>query len=99
MPGERGQQSLKVEIDTDALRPGPYLLALSRIDGATADVPFHILAPLPKLDRKQILAATAHDKKNTGTSRVMVFPKTIGECVVVNDVKEKEVAFGIDAIL
>lgn len=56
-------------------------------------------APLPKVDRRQILAATAHDKKNTGKSRVMVFPRTIGECVVVNDVKEKEVAYGIDAIM
>ena len=56
-------------------------------------------APLPKLDRKQILAATEHDKKNTGTSRVMVFPRTVGDCVVVNDVTEKEIRYGVDAVL
>ena len=56
-------------------------------------------APLPKLSKKDVLAATAHDKKNTGTSRVMVFPKRIGECVVVNDVTEKEVKYGIDSAL
>jgi 3-dehydroquinate synthase len=56
-------------------------------------------APLPKLDRKQILAATEHDKKNTGSKRVMVFPRAIGDCVVVDDVKEKEIAYGIDAVL
>jgi 3-dehydroquinate synthase len=56
-------------------------------------------APLPSLDRAEILAATEHDKKNTGTSRVMVFPRRVGECVVVGDVTEEEIAFGIDAIL
>lgn len=56
-------------------------------------------APLPTLDRAAVLAATEHDKKNTGTSRVMVFPKRIGECVVVSDVTEAEVAYGIDAVL
>jgi 3-dehydroquinate synthase len=55
-------------------------------------------SPLPKLDRKQILAATEHDKKNTGTKRVMVFPRRIGDCVVVDDVTEKEVAFGVQSL-
>jgi 3-dehydroquinate synthase len=54
---------------------------------------------LPSLDRREILAATEHDKKNTGTSRVMVFPRRVGECVVVQDVTEDEIAFGIDAAL
>ncbi|MBV8519783.1 MAG: 3-dehydroquinate synthase [Acidobacteria bacterium] len=56
-------------------------------------------SPLPKLDRRDILAATEHDKKNTGTARVMVFPRKVGECVVVSDVTEDEIAYGIDAIL
>ena len=55
-------------------------------------------SPLPKLDRKQILAATEHDKKNTGTKRVMVFPRGIGDCVVVDDVTEKEIGFGIQSL-
>ncbi len=56
-------------------------------------------APMPPLDREQILAATEHDKKNTGTARVMVLPRRVGECVVVSDVTVDEIAFGIDAVL
>ncbi len=56
-------------------------------------------SPLPKLDPRQILAATEHDKKNTGRSRVMVFPRRIGECIVADDVKEKEIVYGIEAAL
>jgi 3-dehydroquinate synthase len=55
--------------------------------------------PLPKLNRKDILAATAHDKKNTGTARVMVFPRRVGDCVVLSDVTEKEIRAGIEAVL
>lgn len=54
--------------------------------------------PLPPLDRDAVLAATEHDKKNTGTSRVMVFPKRVGECVVVSDVTEEEIAYGFDSL-
>jgi 3-dehydroquinate synthase len=53
----------------------------------------------PKLDRAGILAATEHDKKNTGGARVMVFPRRVGECVVVSDVTEDEIGFGVDAVL
>lgn len=55
-------------------------------------------APIPPLHARNVLAATEHDKKNTGTSRVMVFPRRVGECVVVNDVTEDEIAFGIAAL-
>lgn len=54
---------------------------------------------LPELDPAAILAATEHDKKNTGTQRVMVLPRTIGECQVVTDVTEEEVRWGIDAVV
>ena len=53
---------------------------------------------VPPLDPREVLAATEHDKKNTGSSRVMVFPRRVGECVVVNDVTEEEVAYGIAAL-
>jgi 3-dehydroquinate synthetase len=53
----------------------------------------------PPLDAAVVLAATEHDKKNTGSARVMVFPRRVGECVVVSDVTEDEIAFGIDAAL
>lgn len=55
-------------------------------------------ASLPRLDRSEVLAATAHDKKNAGAARVMVFPRRIGECVVVSGVTEEEVKYGIDAV-
>ena len=56
-------------------------------------------SPPPPLDPAEVLAATEHDKKNTGTARVMVFPRAVGECVVMGDVTEDEVRFGIDAAL
>jgi 3-dehydroquinate synthase len=56
-------------------------------------------SPPPALDPALVLAATEHDKKNTGTARVMVFPRAIGECVVAGDVTEAEIRFGIDAAL
>jgi 3-dehydroquinate synthase len=52
----------------------------------------------PHLDRNEVLAATEHDKKNTGSTRVMIFPRRVGECVVVSDVTEEEIAYGIDAV-
>jgi len=55
--------------------------------------------PLPRLDAGEILAATEHDKKNTGSQRVMVFPRAIGHCQVFDDVTEEEIAFGIAAVL
>lgn len=55
-------------------------------------------SPLPDLDRAEVLAATEHDKKNTGKERVMVFPRRVGECVVVSDVTEEEIAFAVDSL-
>ena len=51
------------------------------------------------IDREAILAATEHDKKNTGSQRVMVFPRGIGTCEVFADVTEDEIAYGVDALL
>jgi 3-dehydroquinate synthase len=56
-------------------------------------------SPIPRLDREEVFAATEHDKKNTGSARVMVFPRRVGECVVCNDVTEDEVRRGIAAVL
>jgi len=55
-------------------------------------------SPLPPLDRNEVLAATEHDKKNTGAARVMVFPRRVGECVVVSDVTADEIQYGIDSL-
>src|SRR5438270_1783173 len=51
------------------------------------------------IDAHAILAATEHDKKNTGSTRVMVLPRAIGACEIVSDVAEEEIAYGIDAVL
>jgi 3-dehydroquinate synthase len=56
-------------------------------------------APLRALTREDVLAAAAHDKKNRLGKRVMVLPRRIGECTVVEDVAEHELAHGIDAVL
>jgi 3-dehydroquinate synthase len=63
-----------------------------------------ILALAPRrvprgIDAHAILAATEHDKKNTGSTRVMVLPRAIGACDIVSDVAEEEIAYGIDAVL
>src|SRR5262249_12646391 len=40
---------LRAEVETDGLRPGQYLLALSRLDGATTDIPVRLLPVAPRL--------------------------------------------------
>ncbi|MBZ5603630.1 MAG: hypothetical protein LAO79_15125 [Acidobacteriia bacterium] len=87
LPAERPapQQNLRVEVDTDALRPGPYLFALSRIDGATADVPFRVLAPLPKLDRIRVNAGERAQKvvlTGTGLDRISSLESDRAEIVL-----------------
>jgi 3-dehydroquinate synthase len=62
----------------------------------------HALAPRPvpaTIDAHAILAATEHDKKNTGSTRVMVLPTRIGHCDIVSDITEEEIACGIEAAL
>jgi hypothetical protein len=50
LPTDRSNiSSLRVEIDTDPLRPGPYSLALTRTDGASFDVPVRVLPAPPKI--------------------------------------------------
>jgi 3-dehydroquinate synthase len=57
-------------------------------------------SPLPGgISREAILGATEHDKKNTGSQRVMIFPRAIGRCEVFTDVTEDEIAYGVDAVL
>lgn len=55
--------------------------------------------PPSGIDRNAILDAAAHDKKNTGSQRVMVFPRAVGTCEVFSDITEEEIIFGVDAIL
>lgn len=51
------------------------------------------------LDPAAVLAATEHDKKNSDKRRVMVLPREIGSCEIVDDIREEEIARGIAAAL
>ena len=66
-----------------------------RIDNAVRDWQ---PTPLPELSADAILAATEHDKKNTGAQRIMALPRAIGKCEVV-PVTEDDVRYGIAAII
>jgi len=74
-------------ITSDALR--------RRIDDAVRD---WRPSTLPQLDADAVLAATKHDKKNTGTSRVMVFARDIGKCEVVPGISDDDLRYGMAAI-
>jgi 3-dehydroquinate synthase len=67
----------------------------SRID---AVIRAHEPSPLPALDAAAILAATEHDKKNTGKTRIMVLPRAVGRCEVVSGIDDADLRVGIDAI-
>jgi 3-dehydroquinate synthase len=54
-------------------------------------------APLPPLSAEDVLAATEHDKKNTGARRVMVFPRAIGHCTV-EEASEEDARYAIAAL-
>ena len=66
-----------------------------RIDAAVRDWK---PSPLPPLDAAAVLAATEHDKKNTGSSRVMVFARAVGRCEVVSGISDDDLRYGIDSI-
>jgi len=66
----------------------------TRIDGA---IRAWSPAPLPPLSAEDVLSATEHDKKNTGSARIMVLPEQIGRCAVT-EVTEDDVRFGISAL-
>lgn len=74
---------------------------LSRELQARIDEAVRSLEPpaVPPLDPNEVLAAVGHDKKFAAGKRVMVFAKSIGECVVVDDVTEDEIRYGIDAVV
>lgn len=41
---------LRIEVNTDGLRAGPYLLALSRVDGVVTDLPVRLLPAAPRIE-------------------------------------------------
>jgi 3-dehydroquinate synthase len=55
-------------------------------------------SPLPQVDAGAVIAATEHDKKNTGSARIMVLPRAIGRCQVVSGISEEELRYGLEAI-
>jgi len=66
-----------------------------RIDDAVRDWK---PSALPPLNANDVIAATEHDKKNTGTKRIMVFPREIGRCEVVSGISDEELRYGLEAI-
>jgi 3-dehydroquinate synthase len=55
-------------------------------------------SPLPTLDPNAIIAATEHDKKNTGSARIMVLPREIGRCEIVSGITDDDLRYGLAAI-
>jgi len=51
----------------------------------------------PPLSAEDVLSATEHEKKNTGSARIMVLPEQIGRCAPV-EVSENDVRFGNSAL-
>jgi 3-dehydroquinate synthase len=86
-------------IGANAIAVQRGLLARSESERIEAAILRQNPAAIPDIDRSAVLEATEHDKKNVGRKRVMVFPRRIGECVVVDDVTAQEIAYGIDAAL
>jgi hypothetical protein len=72
LPSKHGgdPDRLRVELDTDGLHPGPYQLALRRIDGAAADIPVRILAEPPVIESEAVRVNLGEDSQTvllTGT--------------------------------
>ena len=51
LPSERTApaERLRLDVDTDGLRPGPFLMALSRVDGTVIELPVRLLPPAPRI--------------------------------------------------
>lgn len=67
-----------------------------RIDEAVRDL---LTVDPPSLDVSDVLKAAEHDKKFGGGKRVMVLPRDIGHCDVVDDVTEEELRFAAERAL
>lgn len=74
---------------------------LSRVTQSRIDLAVLALEPppVPQADPNEVFGAVEHDKKFAAGKRVMVFAKSIGECVVADDVTEEEIRYGIDAVV
>lgn len=69
-------------------------------EAARIDRAIRALGPRPAAAQLiDVLEATGHDKKNAATRRVMVLPRAIGSCVVVEDVSADEIEFGTRSVL
>jgi hypothetical protein len=76
LPVERTQPAdrLRLDVDTDGLRPGPFVLALSRIDGAVTELPVQLLPPPPRITGVARVNLGEHDQtvmfSGTGLDRI-----------------------------
>lgn len=53
----------------------------------------------PQIDVERLLEAIDRDKKFTSSKRVMVLPRKVGDCEIVEDISEQELRYGISAAL
>ncbi|HSN69456.1 MAG TPA: 3-dehydroquinate synthase family protein, partial [Thermoanaerobaculia bacterium] len=74
---------------------------LARGEQERIDSAIRALSPRPPegAERGRILAAAGVDKKVSASGRAMVLPRRVGECAIVEDVSDEELAFGVDAAL
>ena len=99
---EHPAANLRLEIDTDELHTGPYLLALSRIDGASAEVPLRLLPPNPTLQPARVHMGD-HEQKivfhGSGLDRIEGFQSDGAEITLgpATDATQREAAVRLHA--
>jgi hypothetical protein len=88
LPTDRSNPSwLRVEIDTGPLRPGPYLLALTRVDGASFDVPVQVLPAPPKITGEPLRVNSGEKEQTitisgTGLDRIQSFTSEAADVIL-----------------
>lgn len=74
---------------------------LSRDDSQRIDSAVRRARPttLSHVDREAVLEAAGFDKKFKSGLRVMVLPRHVGKCIVVEDVSATELELGVDVVI
>jgi 3-dehydroquinate synthase len=85
-------------IGANAVASGRGLLSFDVARRIDAAVLAHGPAPLPPLDRGEVVRALEHDKKFVSSRRVMALPRAVGRCTV-DEVEMGEIESGIDAAI
>jgi hypothetical protein len=89
------QTSVQVDIDTNAQKPGLYLLFLTQPDGKTYEITVRILPPNPKIDNLPLLANLGEGSqtirlKGTGLDRIQQIQTESAEVSLLDAGKASE---------